>query len=56
MEYEASADDRRNSPSDDLPPEQIHDYSQAQPAFPGLDVSDVGNPDSVWFADIELAL
>jgi hypothetical protein len=32
---------------DDLAAEQIHDRGQVEPAFVGLDVSDIGEPDTV---------
>lgn len=53
---QVAAHARFHRPANDLAREQIEHYRQIQPAFIGADVGDVGDPDLVRLADVELAL
>jgi hypothetical protein len=56
IEYELAGYRRSRRPPDDLSGEQIHDYSEVEPALPGANVSNIRNPSLVWTRHIEIAL
>lgn len=56
VEHEFFSDVRRYRPANDLSRERIHYDRQVEPAFPGADVRNVGNPSPVRLADGELTL
>jgi len=53
---QVAAHTRLHRPTNYLSREQIEYHRQIQPTFVGADIGDVGDPDLVWLADVELAL
>src|SRR5450631_1140960 len=56
VEYELTGYRWSRRPPDDLSGEQIHDYSEVEPALPGANVRNIRNPSLVWTRDVEIAL
>src|SRR6266436_2947553 len=56
VEYELAGYRRSRRPPHDLSGEQIHDYSEVEPALPGANVCNIRNPSLVRTRDVEIAL
>src|SRR5580698_1888753 len=56
VQHEFAGYRRSRRPPDDLSGEQIHGYSEVEPALPGADVRNIGNPSLVRTRDVEIAL
>jgi hypothetical protein len=55
-EYEFADHYRSRRPTDDLSGEQIRDYDEVEPSFPGANVRCIGNPRRLGICDVKLAL
>lgn len=56
VEYELAGYRGSRRPPDDLSGEQIHDYSEVEPALPRANVGNIRNPSLVRARDVEIAL